>query len=41
VGKMLGEYDSSDEKLADSFGIHPPKLRVSNIIKMGFTNSSI
>lgn len=25
---MLGEYDFSDEKLADSFDIHPPKLRV-------------
>jgi hypothetical protein len=25
---MLGEYDFSDEKLADSFNIQPPKLRV-------------
>jgi TnpA family transposase len=25
---MLGEYDFSDEKLADSFNIQPPKFRV-------------
>ena len=30
---MLGEYDFSDEKLQDSFGIRPPKLIAQTKVK--------
>ena len=32
---MLGEYDFSDEKLQDSFGIRPPKLVAQTRVKNG------
>jgi hypothetical protein len=32
---MLGEYDFSDEKLQDSFGIRPPKLVTQARVKNG------